>query len=141
MPRTPPEWIAKSDDARIPPRVRIRVFERFGGICQLTGRKIMPGDEWDCDHAVALANGGQHREANLRPILRSAHREKTKADVAEKSRVNRKRAKHLGVTRPAGKLQSRGFTPAPPQQRARKPLGKSLPPRVDIFSRKEIRDD
>ena len=133
MPRTPPEWIAKSDDARIPPRVRIRVFERFAGVCQLTGRKIMPGDEWDCDHAVALANGGSHRESNLRPVLRSAHREKTKADVAEKSRVNRKRAKHLGIKADRPKLQSRGFTPTAPQQSARRPINKSLPPRAPMF--------
>ena len=133
MPRTPPEWIGKSDDARIPPRVRIRVFERFAGICQLTGRKIMPGDEWDCDHAIALANGGEHRESNLRPVLRSAHREKTKADVAEKSRVNRKRAKHLGIRPEKPRIPSRGFTPAPPQQRARKPISKSLPPRVSLY--------
>jgi len=133
MPRTPPEWIAKSDDARIPPRVRVRVFERFAGVCQLTGRKIMPGDEWDCDHAVALTNGGEHREENLRPVLRSAHREKTKADVAEKSRVNRKRAKHLGIKPEKPRIASRGFTPAPPQQRARKPVSKSLPPRAPMF--------
>ena len=141
MSRPAPEWIAKSDDARIPPRVRIRVFERFNGVCQLTGRKIMPGDEWDCDHAVALANGGSHREGNLRPVLRSAHREKTKADVAEKSRVNRKRAKHLGIKADKPRIASRGFTPATPQQSARRPLAKAMPPRLDIFSREEIRDD
>ena len=133
MPRTPPEWIAKSDDARIPPRVRLRVFEQFNGICQLSDRKIMPGDEWDCDHAVALANGGEHRESNLRPVLRSAHREKTKADVAEKSRVNRKRAKHLGIKQEKPRIASRGFTPATPQQSARKPVSKSLPARAPMF--------
>ena len=98
--REVPEWIGASPDASIPPRVRLRVFERFGGVCQETGRKIAPGDEWDCDHEIALANGGSHREANLRPVLRSAHREKTAEDVAIKAKSDRVRKKHLGIHKP-----------------------------------------
>lgn len=94
------EWIGKNDDATIPPRVRLRVFERHGGVCHLSGQRIRAGDLWDVDHVVALVNGGSHRESNLAPALRDKHREKTKADVAEKSRVYRKRAKHLGVKKP-----------------------------------------
>ena len=52
--RSVPEWIGATDDAAIPPRVRLRVFNRYGGICQLSGRKIMPGNEWDADHIKAL---------------------------------------------------------------------------------------
>lgn len=104
-----PEWIGATDDARIPPRVRLRVFERFGGVCQLTDRKIMPGDEWDCDHAVALINGGEHRESNLQPVLRAAHRRKTADDVAAKAKADRVRKKHLGLHNPKSKLPgSRG---------------------------------
>lgn len=62
----------------------------------------MAGDLWDVDHVVALVNGGKHCESNLAPALRDKHREKTKADVAEKSTVYRKRAKHLGL-RPKGR--------------------------------------
>lgn len=40
MTRALPEWIGKTPDTAIPARVRVRVFERFGGICQETGRKI-----------------------------------------------------------------------------------------------------
>ncbi|MEH6676175.1 HNH endonuclease [Phenylobacterium sp.] len=100
--RSVPEWIGKTPDAKIPPRVRLRVFERHGGRCHLSGRKIMPGDLWDCDHIVALINGGEHREFNLAPALRSKHREKTAEDVAEKSKTYRIRAKHTGVIRPKG---------------------------------------
>lgn len=96
------EWIGKTDDSAIPPRVRLRVFERHHGICHLSGRKIASGEPWDCDHVVALVNGGSHRESNLAPALRDKHREKTKADVAEKATVYRKRLKHLGV-RPKGR--------------------------------------
>jgi 5-methylcytosine-specific restriction protein A len=92
-----PEWIGGSDDARVPGRVRLRVFERHEGRCHISGRKIMPGDLWDLDHIVALVNGGKHRESNLAPALRDKHRAKTAEDVAEKSTVRRKRSKHVGI--------------------------------------------
>ena len=108
--RAVPEWIGSSPDAAVPARVRLRVFERHGGKCHLTGRKIMAGDPWDLDHIKALCNGGEHRESNLAPALRDKHREKTAEDVAEKSKTYRMRAKHLGIwPKPKRKLQSRGF--------------------------------
>lgn len=111
MSRDVPEWRGKNDDTPIPPRVKLRVFEAYGGKCHWTGQKIMPGDAWDADHIVALINGGENREANLAPILRGkAHKEKTAQDVAIKSKTARMRAKHLGIfPRPVGnaRLQSR----------------------------------
>ncbi len=104
------EWIGATPDTPIPPRVRARVFERHGGICYLSKRKIRAGDLWDCDHIVALVNGGENRERNLAPALRDKHREKTKADVATKAKTARVRARHLGI-KPKAKqpLRSRGF--------------------------------
>lgn len=102
--RTVPEWRGKNPDSAIPPRVRLRVFEAHGGVCALTGQKIRPGDEWDLDHKTALANGGEHRETNLHPVLRTAHREKTKADVALKAKADRVRKKHLGIAKPKAAL-------------------------------------
>lgn len=99
--RTLPEWIGKTPDSPVPPRVRVRVFERHGGVCHWTGRKIMPGDRWDVDHVKALINGGQNRESNLAPILRGKpHKEKTKRDVKIKSRTSDMRKKHLGLRKP-----------------------------------------
>lgn len=95
--RTVPEWIGATDDAAIPPRVKLRIFEASGGKCHLTGRKIMPGDAWDCDHILALCNGGEHRESNLAPAIRSAHRAKTAEDVAQRAKADRVRKKHLGI--------------------------------------------
>lgn len=100
MTRPVPEWIAKSDDAKIPPRVRARVFLAHDGKCHITGRKIMPADYWECDHVIALVNGGEHRESNLAPALRDAHRIKTRADVALKSKTARIRKRHLGIKKP-----------------------------------------
>jgi 5-methylcytosine-specific restriction enzyme A len=105
MTRTVGEWVGATPDSQIPPRVKLRVFESHGGKCHLSGRKIMPGDAWDCDHVIALVNwsgeGHGNRESNLAPALRDKHREKTAADVAEKSMIRRKRAKHLGIRKPS----------------------------------------
>jgi 5-methylcytosine-specific restriction endonuclease McrA len=100
MPRAVEEWVATHDDQAVPPRVRLRIFDRDGGFCRLTGRKIMAGDQWDLDHIIALSNGGQHRESNLAPVLRSAHREKTKQDVKIKAKIARVRKRHLGIKKP-----------------------------------------
>lgn len=96
-PRALPEWIGKTPDSKPPPHVRARIFDTHGGKCHIAKRKIESGELWDVDHVVALINGGENRESNMAPALRDKHREKTAADVAEKSRVARKRAKHLGI--------------------------------------------
>ena len=108
--RTVPEWIGATPDTPIPPRVRLRVFEAHGGVCYLSKRKIRAGEKWQCDHVIALTNGGENRERNLAPALEQPHREKTRDDVREKAKVARIRAKHLGIfAKPARKLQGRGF--------------------------------
>lgn len=110
MTRSVPEWVGATDDTPIPPRVKLRVFEAHKGVCHLSGRKIKPGDVWDCDHVRALVNGGENRESNLAPALRDRHREKTAEDVAIKSKVARVRLKHLGQwPKPVRRLQGRGF--------------------------------
>lgn len=101
MSRSTDEWIGKTDDAKIPPRVRLRVFERHGGICHISGRRIQAGEAWECDHIIALINGGEHRERNLAPALTAPHRSKTREDVAEKARTARKRQKYLGIRKPS----------------------------------------
>lgn len=110
MSRAVPLWIGKTDDTAIPPRVRLRVFEAHKGVCALTGRKIMPGDQWDLDHRVPLVMGGSHSEDNLQPVLRQAHREKTRDDVGAKAKAARIRAKHIGAfPKSKARIQSRPF--------------------------------
>jgi 5-methylcytosine-specific restriction protein A len=95
--RSVPEWIGRTPDSAIPPRVRVRVYERAGGCCGNCGRKIAAGDGWICDHIIALINHGQNREENLQVLCAWCNAEKTKADVAEKARTYARRAKHLGI--------------------------------------------
>jgi hypothetical protein len=121
--RVLPEWIGKSPNSAVPPRVRLRVFDRYSGRCCCgCNRKIRAGERWDCEDTIAIINGGQRRENNLKPWLAAHHPKKTKLDVAEKSRVYRKRAKHLGITGPKQKIASRGFAKRPPQRTASRPL-------------------
>lgn len=108
--RQVPEWIGATPDTPIPAKVKLRIWERCGGRCWLTGKKIMPGDAYDFDHRIALCNGGQNREFNISLVLRDKHREKSAADVAERSKVERIRQKHLGIFPKAKQqIRSRGF--------------------------------
>lgn len=100
--RSVPEWIGKTPDTKVPDRVRLRVFEKYQGKCYLSGRKIGPADKWDLEDIVALINGGENRESNKAPALKDKHKEKTARDVAEKSRIARKRSKHLGLAPRSG---------------------------------------
>ncbi|HLL28515.1 MAG TPA: HNH endonuclease [Xanthobacteraceae bacterium] len=116
--RSVPEWIGKTPDTPPPPRVKDRVFRRYEGKCYLTGRKIFPGDHWDCDHIKAIINGGENRESNLAPALKDKpHKEKTRRDVREKSRAARKRQRHRGIRGRKRKMGYRRFdgSPVPPR--------------------------
>jgi 5-methylcytosine-specific restriction endonuclease McrA len=116
------EWIGKTDDARVPPYVRLRVFEAFKGTCYLSGRKIMAADKWELEHKIALCNGGEHRESNFAPALVAPHKIKTKQDRATKAKNDSVRKKFLGIKTTKRKIQSRGFERRPPQRTASRPL-------------------
>ena len=104
MPRTVDEWIGRSDDTPAPPRVRLRVWEREGGLCHRCERKIPPGDAWIIEHRIALINSGENAESNLCLTCSWCKPAKDAEDVALKSRVARKKAKHLGIEKPKSRL-------------------------------------
>ena len=88
--------------------MRLRVWEAHKGLCGQCGRQIRAGERWTLEHLTALINGGENREANLGVTCCNCLGGKNAADVAEKSAVNRKRAKHLGV-----KPKGRGWAKKP----------------------------
>lgn len=96
MSRSVPEWIGKTDDAKVPTSVRSRVFLTHGGKCHISGRTIRAGDKWELEHVRPLSMGGEHRESNLAPALADAHREKTAAEATSRAKADRMRAKHFG---------------------------------------------
>lgn len=97
MSREVPEWIGATDDTPVPARVRARVIDRAGDCCEHCGGRFRPQNPPEIDHRVALIAGGENREANLQALHRDCHRGKTAGDVAEKAKVARVRAKHLGL--------------------------------------------
>ncbi len=101
MPRELPEWIGKIADSPIPPRVRLRIFQAYDGRCQCgCNRKIAAGESWDAEDEIAIINGGQRRESNLRPFLTAHHPQKTARDVEIKSKTYRMARRHVGIKKP-----------------------------------------
>jgi 5-methylcytosine-specific restriction endonuclease McrA len=104
------EWIATHDDQAIPDRVRLRVFARFDETCQLSKRKIRPGEAWQLDHIKAIWKGGEHRESNLQPVLVQPHKDKSAAERTEQGKADRVRKKHLGIwPKSKAKIKGAGF--------------------------------
>lgn len=113
MSRSTAEWIGASDDADPPARVIVRLSEKQSKRCAVCGRLLRP-KHFDCDHITALINGGRNVESNLQLVCTvPCHSDKTKADVAEKSRTYRKRKANLGVRKPRTILQWRRFNGEP----------------------------
>ena len=99
MPRSVPEWIGKTADTPVPPRVRLRVFERCEGKCGQCTRRVRAGEVWTCEHLVAIINGGENREKNLGVTCCNCLPEKNARDLAIKAFVAKKRKAHLGIRR------------------------------------------
>lgn len=96
MSRAVTEWLGRTDDTPPPPRVKLRIYFRYGGICQICfAKEKILGPEYH--HRVALINGGPNCESNLVPVHPKCHRGKTRQDVAEKSATYKTQVHHLGI--------------------------------------------
>lgn len=99
MSRWVKEWVGKTDDEPFPPRVKVRILERFKRRCANCGNLIVAG-RWICDHIIALINGGQNRESNGQPLCDICNPHKNAADVAEKSAIAETIKSHYGLKKP-----------------------------------------
>lgn len=121
--RSRPEWIGKTPDTAIPDRVQARVAKRANDCCVKCTRQIGPALKGQIDHVTPLILGGANRETNLQLLCVECHKAKTALDVRLKARVAKSRVRNLASRNAKGsKLKSRGFTPAPPQRSASRPL-------------------
>lgn len=107
MPRKVKPWVGKTDNSKPSPKVRQRIFDKENGVCHVCKLPILSTDRWDLDHVIALINGGDNAEHNLKPAHWPCHKDKTKRDVAEKSKVAKVRQKHLGIKAEKKKIPSR----------------------------------
>jgi 5-methylcytosine-specific restriction protein A len=99
MARSTEEWIEENHDKPIPDRVKDRVIRAANNLCGYCGLRVRIGGG-EVDHIIALVNGGEHRESNLRYVHKHCHQIKTVEDVKEKARDYRKRKKLYGFGKP-----------------------------------------
>lgn len=123
MPRSVKPWAGKTDDVAIPGEVKLRIWSRAKGHCQICTRLILAGEVKHYDHIVPLADGGRHAEPNLQIACVACHSTKTAGEATERAKVRAKAKAVLGM-KPKAK-QSIPTRPKP-EKRAPKP---SLPPR------------
>lgn len=97
--RSVPEWIGKTDDTPVPPRVKLRLVTAQDNLCAACTQPFGPQRKPEFDHFIALCNGGKNAEDNIVAICAPCHKAKTPADVAEKSKVAKVRKKHLGIAK------------------------------------------
>ena len=94
MPRSVSEWIGRTDDTPVPPRVKDRIATNQGDLC---AKCHTPLTTAQCDHIIPLILGGENRETNLQMLCVPCHVGKTRLDVKLKSKVASIRKKRLGL--------------------------------------------
>ena len=99
MARTVKEWVGKTDNSSPPKSCQLRIIERQGGRCALTGVDFRPGDVIEFDHKVPLWLGGENREENLQATTSASHKRKTQAEATVRAKTNRQKLKHLGLAK------------------------------------------
>lgn len=100
MSRSTDEWIGKTDDTKIPPRVIERVARKADGRCVACTRETGPALPGECDHITPLILGGEHRERNLQWLCKPCHASKTRLDTKLKAKVARIRKRDCGARKP-----------------------------------------
>lgn len=111
MSRATDEWIGKSDDADIPPRVKDRISRAAEDCCMRCRREIGGKLRAEFDHATPLILGGKHCESNLQLLCNECHGLKTKLDVKLKSRVAKSRKKRLGFEKKTSRFPGARTSP------------------------------
>lgn len=105
---------------------RVSIFTLRNGKCYLCNGEII-GSDWDIEHRVPVAMGGDNEPDNLELAHRKCHASKTKTDVGNIAQAKRREAKHKGFIRPKQSIQSAGFSKTiKPQKLTKSPL----PPRA-----------
>jgi len=100
--RSVAEWIGRTDDTPIPPRVKDRIARKAEDCCQKCGQPIVGKVRAAFDHIIPLILGGENRETNLQLLCEApCHKAKTQLDVKLKAKVARVRARHLGIKKPS----------------------------------------
>jgi 5-methylcytosine-specific restriction protein A len=120
------EWVGKSAEAMPGQTVLLRLYAKQNGICACGCGQVMNlnRDKVDCDHIVALIDGGENRENNLQLLLHACHKAKTSAEASARSEERRHKSKAFTALRKpqwgtqrlgSGNSQRRASTPTKPK--------------------------
>src|ERR1700688_3739422 len=84
---------------------RVRIYDRWRGICVVCTCKIEVGTAWDVHHIKPLWNDGPDEEWNMGPAhLDPCHRQLSANDNTIRAKTDRIRANHLGIAKLGKKL-------------------------------------
>ena len=117
-------------------KIKAAAHLRAGGKCEGVecGAKLKTG-EGEVDHKIEAHDGGDATLENAQVLCAVCHKAKTAAYVKRIRKAERVRDKVSGALTSKNPLPaSKGFTPALPQAKARKPLTKQLPPRRSLYA-------
>lgn len=119
------EWVGRTPEAMPGQTVLLRLYAKQKGICACgCGQSMnLNRDAVDCDHIIALIDGGENRESNLQLLLNACHKVKTKAEATARSQERRHKAKAFTALRQPT-MRSAGFHPREPQRSATRKIEK-----------------
>jgi 5-methylcytosine-specific restriction enzyme A len=117
------DWVGKTPEAMPGQTVLLRLYAKQNGLCACGCGRVMNlnRDAVDCDHKVALIDGGENVESNLQLMLQEHHRLKTATEATARSEERRHKAKAFTALRKP-RFASRGFPTFPKQHTATRPL-------------------
>lgn len=82
-------------------KARAALFLDHKGQCHICGGLIQPGQAWEVEHVIPLAQGGDDEPHNMRPAHAKCHKAKTADDAANTAKAKRREAKHNGWRAPS----------------------------------------
>jgi 5-methylcytosine-specific restriction endonuclease McrA len=82
-------------------KARAALFLDHKGQCHICGGMIQPGQAWEVEHVIPLAQGGDDEPHNMRPAHAKCHKAKTADDAANTAKAKRREAKHNGWRSPS----------------------------------------
>ena len=102
------------------PTQRLKIFEAAKGVCALCNQQIKAGDAWIVEHLRPLGLGGSNDKENTVPVHAQCAHSKTfgeTGDLSQIAKAKRVKMRHLGISRSKLKIQSRGFSKAPREEK------------------------
>lgn len=95
------EWVGRTPEAMPGQTVLLRLYAKQNEICACGCGQVMNlnRDKVDCDHIMALIDGGDNRESNLQLLLHACHKLKTSAEASARSEERRHKAKAFTALR------------------------------------------